>query len=117
VLHWVLRPLGKRLIRYVPVGDPWEPVTSLFVTPRIFGPGSFRMFRWYFEGESVVVVRSLGEVCEWLAQCQYHPDEDLFNEPDFWQHPRTFEHLRKGECEDHALWAWRTTQCMRCDSL
>src|SRR5262249_30023259 len=31
----------------------------------------------------------------------------LFNESDFWQHPLTFEHLRKGDCEDHALWAWR----------
>jgi hypothetical protein len=34
-------------------------------------------------------------------------DDELFNETDFWQHPRTFEHLRKGDCEDHALWAWR----------
>ena len=34
-------------------------------------------------------------------------DDQLFNEIDFWQHPRTFEHLRKGDCEDHALWAWR----------
>jgi predicted transglutaminase-like cysteine proteinase len=26
---------------------------------------------------------------------------------DFWQHPRTFERLRRGDCEDYALWAWR----------
>ncbi len=44
---------------------------------------------------------------QWLAECQYLGDEKLFNEIDFWQHPRTFEHLRKGDCEDHALWAWR----------
>ena len=34
-------------------------------------------------------------------------DSILFNEKDFWQHPVTFENLRKGDCEDHALWAWR----------
>lgn len=33
--------------------------------------------------------------------------QSAFHEADFWQHPRTFEHLRKGDCEDHALWAWR----------
>src|SRR5206468_1776880 len=33
--------------------------------------------------------------------------EVLFNEPDFWQHPRTFERLRAGDCEDFAIWAWR----------
>ena len=95
------------LIRYVPVDDPWEPVTSLLVTPQIFGAGSLRMFRWYFEGESTVQVRTLDDVCEWLAECQYLSDDHLFNEADFWQHPRAFEHLRKGDCEDHALWAWR----------
>ena len=65
------------------------------------------MFRWYFDGESGVAARSVEEVCEWLARCEYCGDVELFNEVDFWQHPRTFEHLRKGDCEDHALWAWR----------
>ena len=79
----------------------------MLVTPQIFGPGSFRRFRWYFEGESPVRSRTLDDVCEWLGECEYLPDDQLFNEADFWQHPRTFEHLRKGDCEDHALWAWR----------
>jgi hypothetical protein len=65
------------------------------------------MFRWYFEGESTVRVSTLDDVCEWLGDCEYLSDDQLFNEADFWQHPRTFEHLRKGDCEDHALWAWR----------
>jgi len=45
--------------------------------------------------------------CDWLRACDYVEDETLFNEKDFWQHPRTFEQLRRGDCEDHALWAWR----------
>ena len=106
-LGWLLRPMRRLLFRHVPVGDPWEPVTSLLVTPQIFGPGSFRMFRWYFEGQSAVQARTVDDVCRWLSECQYLSDHELFNETDFWQHPRTFENLRKGDCEDHALWAWR----------
>jgi hypothetical protein len=103
----MLKPLQRRLIRHVPVDDSWERVTSLLVTPQIFGPGSRRNFPWYLEGESTVPVNVVDDVCDWLSQCEYLPDEELFNEADFWQHPRTFEHLRKGDCEDHALWAWR----------
>ena len=72
-----------------------------------FGRGSYRPFPWYFEGECQVRVSNLDELCEWLLECEYAHDEALFNDADFWQHPRTFEHLRKGDCEDHALWAWR----------
>jgi hypothetical protein len=105
--EWLSRPLRRLLIRHVPVDDAWEPVTSLGVTPHVFGPGSYRTFQWYFEGRSTVDVSSVEDVCRWLTQCEYVHDEDLFNDADFWQHPRTFEHLRKGDCEDHAIWAWR----------
>src|SRR5690348_9858416 len=39
------------------------------------------------------------------ADCEYV--RDPVHERDYWQHPKTFEQLRKGDCEDHALWAWR----------
>ena len=39
--------------------------------------------------------------------CQYVSDLELFHERDFWQHPRVFERLKRGDCEDFALWAWR----------
>lgn len=35
------------------------------------------------------------------------PDHEAFGSPDFWQHPADFEVTRRGDCEDHALWAWR----------
>lgn len=86
--------------------DPWERVE--FQAPvHLFGPGSRRDFGWYLEGESAVPVRALEEVKEWHAGCEYAHDPHLFQEPDFWQHPRTLEHLRKGDCEDFALWVWR----------
>jgi hypothetical protein len=99
-------PLVRWLIRIVGVGDPWERFPRR-IPVRFFGAGSKRDFRWYFEGQSDVNARNLNEICEWLLECEYVSDPELFHEPDFWQHPRTFERLRKGDCEDHALWAWR----------
>jgi hypothetical protein len=72
-----------------------------------FGAGSVNDFRSYFKGASTVDARSLEEVCAWLLDCRYTSDQDLFHQPDFWQHPLQFEQLRQGDCEDHALWAWR----------
>ena len=94
------------LLRRIPVGDPWERLDTR-VALAAFGSGARRDFSWYFEGESAVGVGSLEEVQGWLGGCEYASDPHLFQEPDFWQHPRTFEHLRKGDCEDFALWAWR----------
>jgi predicted transglutaminase-like cysteine proteinase len=34
-------------------------------------------------------------------------DLDQFRTIDYWQHPVEFERTRQGDCEDHALWAWR----------
>ncbi|VAW38113.1 hypothetical protein MNBD_CHLOROFLEXI01-975 [hydrothermal vent metagenome] len=72
-----------------------------------FGAGSRRPFSHYLDGESDVTVRSIDEICSWLKQCKYVRDTELFDQRDFWQHPSQFEELQKGDCEDHALWAWR----------
>lgn len=86
--------------------DPWDRL-HLECAPLAFGAGSHRSFADYFQGASRVVARSLEEVCAWLLACEFHSDQTLFLQDDFWQHPLTFEQLRKGDCEDHALWAWR----------
>ena len=101
-----MRPVFRLLVRSAKVTDPWE---RMDVTPRLalFGEGSRHAFGWYFEGESDVAVGDLAELQRWLGDCAYAPDPQLFQEPDFWQHPRTFEQLRRGDCEDFALWAWR----------
>ena len=72
-----------------------------------FGPGSRQDFALYFEGESAVSVRSIDDITSWLLQCEYVSDPELFAKGDFWQHPTVFEQLRRGDCEDFALWAWR----------
>jgi hypothetical protein len=72
-----------------------------------FSSGARHPFDWYLSGESAVPVSYLDDIAAWLKTCQYVRDADLFVESDFWQHPRTFEQLQRGDCEDHALWAWR----------
>jgi hypothetical protein len=92
--------------RYLDDADAWQ-AREYDVPLSYFGEGSTHDFGWYFEGVSAVPVSDLTAVCEWLAGCEYVRDPDLFNVGDFWQHPRTFEQVRRGDCEDHALWAWR----------
>lgn len=106
VLRILLDPVLNLILRFVPVRDPWERYRQR-IPLRLYGSGSQRDFSWYLEGQSQVSVSSIDEIQEWLLGCEYADDKDLFHEPDFWQHPRTFEHLRRGDCEDHALWAWR----------
>ena len=86
--------------------DPWT-WTRHPVPLWMFGPGCVKDFAWYLEGESRVAVADLDGLCRWLAGCAYVSDESLFRTDDYWQHPATFEQIRKGDCDDHALWAWR----------
>jgi hypothetical protein len=106
VLGRLLTPPTEWIISLMPVDDPWKRI-SVRPRPMNFGPGSRRDFRWYFEGDSEVKADSIDAICDWLRTCEYADDMTVFNDRDFWQHPRTFEHLRRGDCEDHALWAWR----------
>jgi len=102
----LLAPFANLLTRRAPIQDAWERC-DYQVPPSAFGAGNLHDFGWYFEGASTVHVTSLEEVQRWLLGCEFVEDEELFNETDFWQHPHTFEQLRRGDCEDHALWAWR----------
>lgn len=83
------------------------PAKAIDLPAQTFGSGSRKDFGWYFEGQSQVTVSSIDEICAWLRECEYIHDQVLFMQQDFWQHPITFEQIRRGDCEDHALWAWR----------
>ena len=106
LLSRLLAPALRLALRWASVDDPWRPVGT-YVRVDSFGRGSRKPFDWYLEGESSVPVSSLSEITLWLSGCDYVTDPELFHEADFWQHPKTFEALRKGDCEDFALWAWR----------
>ena len=106
IVRRALAPLRRLLARSGPAHDPWERL-PYHLPAQTFGRGSMHPFPWYFEGRSHVAVTCVDDICDWLLACEYVPDPDLFNETDFWQHPLTFERMRKGDCEDYALWAWR----------
>ena len=106
IAYFLLRPGWRLLVRVLPREDPWGRVDHR-IPLRHFGAGARHGFEWYFEGESAVQAKTIDDVLEWLVKCEYVSDLELFHERDFWQHPRTFEKLRRGDCEDHALWAWR----------
>jgi predicted transglutaminase-like cysteine proteinase len=86
--------------------SPWHRV-AVTVPAKAFGPGSRRHFSHYLDGESSVRIATIDEMVAWLLDCQYVRDVDLFKEGDLWQHPTAFEALRRGDCEDFALWTWR----------
>lgn len=106
VLRSLLRPVRRLLFQSVSPADPWRRF-AYAVPLHHYGLGAERDFYWYFEGQSQVNVTSLAEMRQWLMQCSYVRDPDLFFREDYWQHPTLFELLRKGDCEDFALWTWR----------
>jgi hypothetical protein len=102
VLAKVVRPLWEFTIRHLPIDDPWERCDTQ-PEPHVYGSGARLDFAASLKGDTLVVVRSLDEVQDWLLGCRYAHDDVLFGEADFWQHPSTFEHLRAGDCEDYAV--------------
>jgi hypothetical protein len=106
VVFFALKPAWWLVLRILPAKDPWERL-NVRVALEKYGAGARHDFAWDFEGESAVTVATVEDVQGWLAECAYVHDPALFREDDFWQHPLTFEKLRQGDCEDHAIWAWR----------
>lgn len=105
-LRRLLSPFVRFGARLVGRESAWDRVT-MRVPVSAFGPGSHQPFVEYFEGASCVCVRSIDDIVAWLQSCEYVTDFEQFHERDRWQHPATFERLRRGDCEDFALWAWR----------
>ncbi len=105
-IRWCLAPIYRFVLPTITVEDPWAILTT-WVPLGALGPGSKRRFEWFLEGATTISPKNMEELCDWISECKYIHDLDLFHEADFWQHPKTFEYLRKGDCEDFALWAWR----------
>jgi hypothetical protein len=105
-LRRLLSPFLSLAASLVGEESTWDRV-PMRVPAAAFGPGSRQPFADYFEGASGVTVQSIDDIVAWLRTCEYVSDAELFHERDVWQHPAAFEQLRRGDCEDFALWAWR----------
>jgi hypothetical protein len=64
-------------------------------------------FRTYCSRKSAVAVGSLEEICDWLQRCEYDGLITHLCAPGGWPLAEDFENTRRGDCKDHALWAWR----------
>lgn len=106
IRHGMLPAYWRVAKRWRTTRDAWAYIDHP-VPHHYFGEGSRREFGWYLQGASTVAVASIEDIQRWLLRCTYKRDEALFGMSDHWQHPEHFEQLRKGDCEDHALWAWR----------
>jgi hypothetical protein len=107
LIRAAMTPFFRLILRFTPVVDAWELIPDVPVRLSAFGLGSVRPFEYYFEGTFVTPISTVDDLCTWLRECVYESDLDQFGEADVWQHPVDFERSRRGDCDDHALWAWR----------
>lgn len=77
---------------------------------------SDRFLSYLIGGDLTVKCGSLDEVQTFLRKCRYVSDPEQFGVSEYWLHPRFFERLRRGDCEDFALWAWRQLLAMGLDA-
>jgi len=69
--------------------------------------GNKRPWNRFFQNPMHVHARSLKDVERFLRAVRYMPDRAARGQEDFWELPEEFEKRRRGDCEDHAIWAWR----------
>jgi len=51
-------------------------------------------------------IDDIDDLLAWLVGCEYVHDWRQFPTDDVWVRPDDFERTRRGDCEDHALYAW-----------
>ncbi len=105
VTRSVFLPFIRLYLQTAKGKDPWCCIPAP-LPGQLFSSGCDRDFSWFLQGESRVESNSIADVCVWLIGCEYISDQEQFRKADHWLHPKEFEISRKGDCEDHALWAW-----------
>lgn len=64
-------------------------------------------FGRYISRPLTVHCKSREEVRSFLRSCKQASDEETFGKKEYWLPPDEFEKLKKGDCDDFALWTWR----------
>lgn len=66
-------------------------------------------FSWkrYFSKPLTTKPETLADIQGFLSGCTYLSDRVTRNCSDYWEPPDVFEKRKTGDCEDHAIWAWR----------
>lgn len=124
-----------RLYKFLTVCFDWLPYLRFELLATVVAPQSKDRFwnglpvrlrpGWIFPVDDLqsfltdstsLKLRTPTEVLLWLRNCRYEPDESRFGKRDHWQKPSEFEKAGRGDCEDHALWAWCQLHRMRVDA-
>jgi hypothetical protein len=69
--------------------------------------GNTHPWNRYFNKPLKTKPKTLAEIETFLMKCKYLSDQKTRSQSDFWEPPDVFEKRRTGDCEDHAIWAWR----------
>jgi len=77
---------------------------------RLFHP-TFPIGR-YLSHELRKNLKDIDKLRAFLKTCTYVTDTEQFHKDDYWLPPEEFEALRKGDCEDFALYTWRQLMLM-----
>ena len=66
-------------------------------------------FSWerFFRKPLTTNPSNLSEIESFLHTCTYLSDMETRGCQDYWEPPDIFEERKTGDCEDHAIWAWR----------
>ena len=90
---------------------PWMSFDPLMANVEIGGRKGL-IIKDYLNDQSHVAVHSYREIKDWLLTCRYAGDEGQFGSSDYWMLPSEFEQKKRGDCEDHALWAWHKMKAL-----
>ncbi len=69
--------------------------------------GNTHPWNRYFNKALRTKPKTLAEIEAFLLKCKYLSDQKTRSQDDFWEPPDVFEKRKTGDCEDHAIWAWR----------
>jgi len=69
--------------------------------------GNTHPWNRYFNKPLSTRPENLKDIESFLRKCKYVSDRETRSQKDFWEPPDIFEKRRKGDCEDHSIWAWR----------
>lgn len=97
---WRGAPIAPSLLQAKVRDDP-----RVRAYDRRMGRGLARDFELYLKAK-LAPRTGWREVGAFLTACLYARDDAVQERRDVWMHPEDFERRRRGDCEDHALWAW-----------
>ncbi len=69
--------------------------------------GNTHPWNRYFYKPLSTKPKNIYDIVRFLRGCKYISDRHTRSRNDFWEPPDIFEKRRTGDCEDHAIWAWR----------